>query len=215
MTDFPDLKVKALVSFPAAVIGGTGISVSQPGGRFTFNLDYSRFPVLPSLPLANAPNNYTLSYDLVQKNFALIPSAGNRPGFSAGIAVDQTLPPLGAYTKINFASVLYNFGNYYDPTTSRFIPPAGKVRFTGSVFVSSGGVDQAQSVLAIYKNAALYRVLSGQNQSGTGTFVLNGTVDDLASGTDIYEVYVSVGGAGSSTVSASPVSSFFQAEMVG
>jgi len=77
-----------------SVIGGTGISVPQQSGQFIFNLDYSQFAVLPSLPLANVSNNYTLSYDIVQKNFALIPSAGNRPGFSAGIAADQTLPAM-------------------------------------------------------------------------------------------------------------------------
>jgi hypothetical protein len=36
--DFPDLKLKMLVSFPADANGGTGIDIVKSGGAFTVNL---------------------------------------------------------------------------------------------------------------------------------------------------------------------------------
>ena len=41
MTDLPDIKIKALVSFPPNAIGGTGIAVDKTSGNFIIDLDYS------------------------------------------------------------------------------------------------------------------------------------------------------------------------------
>jgi len=43
MTDFPDLKIKALVSFPATIRDGTGIDVVKENGTYQFDLDFSDF----------------------------------------------------------------------------------------------------------------------------------------------------------------------------
>ena len=43
MTDFPDLKIKALVNFPANAIGGAGIDIETVNGNFVVDLDYADF----------------------------------------------------------------------------------------------------------------------------------------------------------------------------
>jgi hypothetical protein len=54
VTDFPDLKLKTLVSFPATAIGGTGLNIVKAGSNFTINLDYTEFPLL-ALPPQPSP----------------------------------------------------------------------------------------------------------------------------------------------------------------
>jgi hypothetical protein len=41
MTDLPDFKIKALVSFPSNALGGTGIDITKSDGHFIVDLDYS------------------------------------------------------------------------------------------------------------------------------------------------------------------------------
>jgi hypothetical protein len=43
VTDFPDLKLKALVSFPAAILDGAGIDVVKQNGSFQFNIAFDDF----------------------------------------------------------------------------------------------------------------------------------------------------------------------------
>jgi hypothetical protein len=72
MTDFPDVKLKAMVSFPATVLDGTGIDVVKSNGSYQFNLDYEDFA--PSSELLSDPDNQnallwnsaTGQYDLVK-----------------------------------------------------------------------------------------------------------------------------------------------------
>lgn len=54
MTDFPDLKLKALVSFPATVTGGVGIDVTKQNGSYRLNLDYNEF--MPPLSVLSLPD---------------------------------------------------------------------------------------------------------------------------------------------------------------
>ena len=87
MTDFPDLKIKALVSFPAQVNGGTGIDVSRNGGIYTIDLDYSEFGTISALP-AN-PNLYSLIFDTVLQSYVLAPVSlfgGGGGGGGGGLA---------------------------------------------------------------------------------------------------------------------------------
>ena len=69
MALLPKLKLKAIVSFPANVFGGTGIDVSKTNGNFTINLDYSEFPTTGTLP----PNTNALVWDPVTDTYYLVP----------------------------------------------------------------------------------------------------------------------------------------------
>lgn len=59
MTDFPDLKLKALVNFPATVIGGAGIDVVKQNGTYKLNLDYNEF--MPPLSVLSLPDTSHLN----------------------------------------------------------------------------------------------------------------------------------------------------------
>ena len=43
MTDFPDIKIKALVNFPSTAVGGAGVDITRDGGTFVVDLDYRDF----------------------------------------------------------------------------------------------------------------------------------------------------------------------------
>ena len=72
MTDFPDLKIKVLVSFPATVIGGTGLSVSQANGQFTFDLSLGELAQISSIPTAAVPTTFLLLWESTQNTYRMI-----------------------------------------------------------------------------------------------------------------------------------------------
>jgi len=77
MAMLPKLKLKALVSFPSNVYGGTGIEVNKANGNFTVDLDYSEFAFLGSLP----PNSNVLVWDPITDVYTLVP-----PSATGGIS---------------------------------------------------------------------------------------------------------------------------------
>jgi hypothetical protein len=69
MTDFPQLKMKALVNFPAQAYGRVGITVSQLSGAFYIDTDYSKFSA-PPLPVDVTPF-YFLLWNSVANTYQL------------------------------------------------------------------------------------------------------------------------------------------------
>jgi len=69
MAMLPKLKLKALVSFPSNVYGGTGIEVNKANGNFTVDLDYSEFAFQGTLPTGSN----VLVWDPVTDVYTLIP----------------------------------------------------------------------------------------------------------------------------------------------
>jgi hypothetical protein len=86
MTDFPDLKFKALVQFPAALRGGIGISIDQSNGVYTISSSSTIINPAVAVPLVEngtgavgvsvkyARDNYTTVLTDAQKHL-LHPSA--------------------------------------------------------------------------------------------------------------------------------------------
>jgi len=77
MAMLPKLKLKALVSFPSNVYGGTGIEVNKANGNFTVDLDYSEFAFFGDLP----PNTNVLVWDPITNVYTLVP-----PSATGGIS---------------------------------------------------------------------------------------------------------------------------------
>lgn len=125
---------------------------------------------------------------------------------------DQTGIVSATWTKVTFGTADWNDSSLYDTTNSRWTPPAGKVKLTAAVYLSVGAVDQAQSLLAIYKNGSAFRYVAIANASGSNGFVLNGSCNANASGTDYFEVYVYGGGAGDKTISGNTAYTWFAGE---
>jgi hypothetical protein len=72
MTDFPDLKVKALVSFPATVLDGTGIDVTKQNGTYQFDLAYDDFAP-PVAGISDPSHQNALLWNDITKVYALAP----------------------------------------------------------------------------------------------------------------------------------------------
>jgi hypothetical protein len=76
MALLPKIKVKSLVSFPAAVYGGAGIAVRKENGNFYFDLDFSQYPSVASIPSADLPNTNVLTFNVASKAYLLAPYGG-------------------------------------------------------------------------------------------------------------------------------------------
>ena len=79
MTDLPDVRIKAVVNFPAIVIGGTGISVSKDAGTYTFDIDYSEIAQVTTVPTGLIPTTSLLLWESTQGVFYRIALADFKP----------------------------------------------------------------------------------------------------------------------------------------
>ena len=72
MTDFPDIKIKALVNFPTNATGGAGIDVEKQNGNFVIDLDYQDFAP-PVGGIADAALQNALLWNSVTNSYVLAP----------------------------------------------------------------------------------------------------------------------------------------------
>jgi hypothetical protein len=72
MTDFPDVKLKASVSFPASVNGGTGLAVVKQNGTYTFNLAIDELAQTSAITSALAPTTFLLLWESTQNTYRRI-----------------------------------------------------------------------------------------------------------------------------------------------
>jgi hypothetical protein len=81
LTDFPDMKLKALVSFPAAVYGGTGLAVRQENGVYYFDLAFDELAQITTIPAPVLPTTFVSLWEATQDTYRLI----NIPNLQAQI----------------------------------------------------------------------------------------------------------------------------------
>jgi hypothetical protein len=98
LTDFPLVKLKTVVNFPANAFGRRGINVAPQDGNFFIDVDYSKFVPVSSIP-GGAPNQYMLMWDNVLNKYVLAPVS--LLGLTGGIA-DAPSDGTG-YARINAA----------------------------------------------------------------------------------------------------------------
>ncbi|HEV7337010.1 MAG TPA: hypothetical protein VGO06_13645 [Bosea sp. (in: a-proteobacteria)] len=94
----------------------------------------------------------------------------------------------GVITKVTFGIEAYDQGGYYDQSLHRWTPPAGNVQVQAMVAYAAGIVDQTAPRVFIYKNGSAF-AYSIQNTSGTGGVSIAVSAEDVANGTDYYEVF--------------------------
>ena len=128
---------------------------------------------------------------------------------------DQTGIVSATYTKITFGTEDFDLGGHYDSENSKFLPTvAGKYRLTAAVRFSAGVIDQAQYIVAIYKNGSVLR-LAGTSASGTNSFSVSvSAVVDANGSTDYFEIYANGGGVGDKTISGLAANSYFCGEAI-
>jgi len=70
MTDFPDLKLKTLVNFPARASGGTGIEITKTDGAYTVDLDLG--DLVPVSSVASLATTYVVLWDETTDSYSRI-----------------------------------------------------------------------------------------------------------------------------------------------
>lgn len=139
--------------------------------------------------------------------------SAQKPHFLANKNADQTGIATTTYTKVTFETEVRDVGGYYDPTTSRWTPPAGRVLV--SAVLNLGGTITASTIsyAVIYKNgsAVAHAGFVAVSNAGTPGPVI--FIDD-ANGTDFYEVYVFLSTVATGSVLDSDAVTIFQGTMI-
>lgn len=138
-------------------------------------------------------------------------AAGNKASFRAHKnGTDQTGISTGVVTKITFTTEVTDIGSYYDAPNSKWTPPAGPVLVGGQVFWSAGVVSGGLGTCRIYKNGAEFCSGFTTAQGAGDAIIPRSLIEDIANGTDYYEIYGDSNGAGSKTASgATQYTAFF------
>jgi hypothetical protein len=140
--------------------------------------------------------------------------AGAQIAFSAHKnGVNQTGVANGVATKITFGTELYDLGNLYDTSNSRWTPPSGQVHITGSAFASAGVTAAQGLILSVYKNGVLFKsetTIAGSTSEGIAI-----DIDDVASGTDFYELFIQLSSSTTGTISGVAANTYFMGHFLG
>jgi hypothetical protein len=115
------------------------------------------------------------------------------------------------WTQVSFATEEYDFENTYGTGTFRITPKAGPARIRAQVRVDSGIVDGSPLTIALRMNGGATAVAEYQVTPGsTSPIALPVEWSGIASGTDYFEVWVYLAGAGNKVVSGQQRYTFFE-----
>jgi hypothetical protein len=87
VTDFPDLKIKTLVSFPAAVFGGTGLAVRQQNGQFYFDLAFGELAQVTTIAAPVVPTTFLALWESTQDTYRRMSMTDLQTQIGGGSAV--------------------------------------------------------------------------------------------------------------------------------
>jgi hypothetical protein len=142
-----------------------------------------------------------------------VPSGSGRASFRAVLSTDQPLGSNPSGVVVNFNTPLFQNGNYLNLSTHTWSPPAGVVFLHAQCLVLNLSAQFRSGLLAIYKNGSplsdSYRTLDPTYGFGTIGASIQTSVIDICSGSDTYDVRISVGQQDSPSVSGINQSSVF------
>jgi len=145
---------------------------------------------------------------------AVTPGGGTPISFSAHKnGTGQTGIATATYTKLTFGAEEWDDGGYYDVSTSRFTPPAGKYRVSAGAYWSSGIVSGEDIIIIIYKNGSVYK---GNWDRASSTTNITSEITCLLDldGDDYVEVFVRANGSGDKAVAGDSYTTYFQGERI-
>jgi hypothetical protein len=120
----------------------------------------------------------------------------------------------GEDTKVDFFNVLFDEGGHYDFEIGRWTPPAGSVLLVAAALPFEGVVAGAQIVTSIRKNGVV-AVRSAEYVSADNVVVNKPVVAILAAnGTDYFEMYFSMSGAGDKSIDGDPANTYFSGTLL-
>lgn len=145
-------------------------------------------------------------------------------GFRANKAsVDQTGVPNGIYRLITFSTTSFDGNNYFVPSSSTYVPPAGLVLMSGQLWITSGALltSNAAYVAKIIKNftvdgsgnfvsgADVFTGIGSPNAAFPGTASIDFAGVDIAIAGDYYGVFLFANSISGCTVDGNPAHTFF------
>lgn len=126
---------------------------------------------------------------------------------------DQTGILSATFTKITFGTELLDAGSHYDAANSKWTPPAGNYKISATINVTANVVDQAEMTVLIYKNGVA-AAFNTARPSGTGNISIPISRIVSANGTDYFEIYAYLAGAGDKTISGAITTTEFSGHPV-
>ena len=121
---------------------------------------------------------------------------------------NQTGIASATYTKLTFTTEDFDVGSYFDTSTSRWTPPAGKYRIEAQAVFTGGVVVSELYAVAIYKNGAS---IASSLENSSNVIGVSSAISKLieANGTDYFEIYAYGGGTGNKTIGGLSAQSWF------
>lgn len=137
-----------------------------------------------------------------------------RPYFRANKGgTNQTGIPVTTFTKVTFNTEVADVGGYFDAATnSRWTPPAGGVLLAFSLHFGAGNADGLR-LGSIFKNGVELARFGGGTKFTASDGTVSGSVVDVASGTDYYEVFA-YSDVGSGIVIGTVAETFFSGSAI-
>jgi hypothetical protein len=179
MTDFPQLKLKILPTFPATLTGGPGIVVANSAGSYTVNLAFSEFlPALgviadPTNTLALVWNQLTLQYALVQAA-SVFGAPTNNPTFTGTVTINGNTVTTGSLLSTGQGGVGYatGAGGTITQITSRTTAVTlNKITGAITLFAAAPVVGTWFSFVVTNSSVAANDTVSLSVKSATNTYV--------------------------------------------
>lgn len=127
--------------------------------------------------------------------------------------VNQNLGGVDDFYAVTFSTEEFDVGNYYNPTNSRWTPPAGIYRVSLQVRMDSGIADTGTIVVAIFKNGVISATNTAK-QSGSGAISAGVAALIQFNGTDYISAFAFGTGAGTKVVSGMPAYTQFSGEAI-
>ena len=164
---------------------------------------------LGNLTLSNYPSRNQFYNNTTNITVGGSASFVGPPTFAAYNSASQTGVAAATPTKITMTTENFDLGGYYDSANSKWTPPPGRVQISGAATVIAGVAAGATLAVQLWKNGSYYRSLGGGSVPTNIISGATGAIVDIANGSDYYELYFYADGAGTKTIAAGPISTYF------
>jgi hypothetical protein len=154
-------------------------------------------------------NGATGSEVIVKDNLPTTSAKTYVAGFSAHKNGTAQTGVTSTPVKVSFGTEVYDTGGYFDATNSRWTPPAGPVSLTVAITMLTNVVTGSYASISFYKNGSLFKLGTVFGAFTAGFMNGLAAMEDIANGTDYYEIYSNTGGALTSSIDGPATNTWF------
>lgn len=148
----------------------------------------------------DADKNKKITVDELRKSLVFPSFKATKGGTNQTGVVDST------ETLVTFGTEVYDVGGHF--ASNAWTPPAGKISMTAQIYFTGTISAGALCIVTIYRNSVLFAY--SQHAANANSGCMSVTVDDVANGTDPYEVrvYIDVS-SGTATIGGAADKTYF------